>query len=101
MPKDPNLKFKNYEKRVDLADVVYADSEAILQPCIDEPGKLQKHVPCCVGSYFVSKVEGNRYTEFSGPQCMEEFLDHLEDLAKHIHERNATATRVPAERTPA
>ena len=83
MPKDPVLKFKDFNKCVDLADIVYADTEAILEPT-EGRGKLQKHVPCCVGSYWVSAVDGTEYKEFRDENCMVEFCDYLEDLAKHF-----------------
>ena len=67
MPQDPILKFKDLHKCVDLTDVVYADSEAILEPVENgASGQLQKHIPCCFGLYWVSAVDGNRYHEFSG-----------------------------------
>ena len=98
MPKDPILQFKDFNKCVDLADVLYADIEAILEEC-NEPGMLRKHIPCCVGAYLVSKVEGCVYEEFKGVECMESFGKYLESLANRISERNKTATRVPAVRS--
>ena len=80
MPKDPILQFKDFNKCVDLADVLYADIEAILQEC-NEPGMLRKHIPCCVGAYLVSKVEGCVYEEFKGVECIESFGKYLESLA--------------------
>ena len=98
MPTDPVLRFKDLNRYVDLADIVYGDLEAILEP-VNEHGRLQKHIPCCVGSYWVSSVEGTEYKEFKGRQCMEEFCEHLETLAMHIYERNKTRTREPAVKT--
>ena len=71
MPIDPILQFKDFNKCVDLADIVYADIEAILRRN-HEAGKIQKHVPCCAGAYWVSRIDGNEYREFSGEKCLEE-----------------------------
>ena len=98
MPIDPILQFKDFNKCVDLADIVYADIEAILRRS-HEAGKIQKHVPCCAGAYWVSRVDGNEYKEFSGEKCMEELCKYIDVLARYIYNRNRTATRVPAERT--
>ena len=108
MPTEP-LQFKAYCKCVALSDIIYADMEAILERCVKndddddgDKGLLQKHIPCCVGAYWVSKVEpfkGGQYDEFKGPKCIAEFVDYLEEKAKYLHERNKTQTRVPAEKT--
>src|SRR5438552_709691 len=94
MPTEP-LVFKDFNKCVDLSDVVYADIEAILEKCTTA-GKLQKHVPCCVGAYWVSKVGGAKYSEFKGQDCILNFVNYIEELATHIYERNKTETRVSA-----
>ena len=61
---------------------------------------LQKHVPCCVGAYWVSKVNKSaQYSEFKGPQCIAEFVDYLDDMTRQLFERNKTETRVPAMKT--
>ena len=107
MPTEP-LQFKAFYKCVALSDIIYADMEAILEKCTnesdddDDNGLLQKHIPCCVGAYWVSKVEefnGGQYEEFKGPKCIENLLTYLEEKAKYLHERNKTQTRVPAEKT--
>ena len=99
MPKDPILQFKDFNKCVDLADIVYADIEAILERS-DEPGRLQKHILCCAGAYWVSRVDGSEYRQFKGANCMESLVAHLDELSRYIYQRNKTATRVPAQRTP-
>src|SRR5438552_716167 len=90
-----SLVFKDFNKCVNLSDVVYADIEALLEKCTTS-GKLQKHVPCCVGAYWVSKVSGAKYSEFKGQDCILNFVNYIEELATHIYERNKTETRVPA-----
>src|SRR3981189_3246919 len=89
MPTEP-LQFKQFNKCVDLADIVYADCEALLEKCEDGSKLMQKHIPCCVGSYWVSKVEDidGKYKQFRGPNCFEDFVDKIEDLAKYIFVRN-------------
>ena len=51
---------------------------------------MQKHIPCCVGSYWVSKVEDydGKYKQFEGPNCFEDFVNKIENLVKYIYERN-------------
>ena len=59
---DDDLKFTEFHKCVDLSDIVYADMESILVKCtvnddaVVNTHLLQKHIPCCVGSYWISKV---------------------------------------------
>src|SRR5438552_8945330 len=100
MPTEP-LVFKDFNKCVDLSNIVYADIEAILERCDDtSTGKLQKHEPCCIGAYWVSKGEalanGGEYHDFKGKECINNFVDYIEELATYIHERNKSQTRVPA-----
>src|SRR5437773_7398848 len=96
--------FKANCKCVALSDVIYADMEAILEKCIhdDDSNLLQRRIPCCVGAYWVSKVETfkGQYDEFKGVNCIAEFVDYLEEKAKYLHDRNKTlSTRIKAERT--
>src|SRR5258708_14266177 len=77
MPTEP-LEFQGFNKCVALCDILYADMEAILEKCdddADDDGLLQKHIPCCVGSYWVSKAEPflGKYKEFKGPTCVLDF----------------------------
>jgi len=100
MPTEP-LIFKDCNKCVDLSDIVYADIEAILERCeATSTGKLRKHVPCCIGAYWVSKGEvlanGEEYHEFKGKECINSFVDYIDELSTYIYERNKTQTRVPA-----
>ena len=75
----PWLEFKDFNKCVDLPDVLYADIEAVLESYHDDSGKiLQKHVPCCAGAYHVSKVSKSVYTEFKGQDCMQQFIEFLD-----------------------
>src|SRR5271156_4166544 len=63
---DDDLEFKEFHKCVDLSNIVYADMESILvKYAVDDDNDegdvanthfLQKHIPCCVGSYWISKV---------------------------------------------
>src|SRR5271156_4796931 len=62
---DDDLEFKEFHKRVDLSDIVYADVESILVKCavnddndyaVANTHLLQKHLLCCVGSYWISQV---------------------------------------------
>jgi len=104
MPKCPILKFSEHNKCVALADVVYADLEAILQNVQGGGGGnmsniLQEHVPCCVGAYYVSKVEQSTYSEFTGKECMQLFVQYLDALCHRLWERNKTSTRKPADKT--
>src|SRR5271156_6368791 len=64
MPHD-DLEFKEFHKCVDLSDIVYADMESILVKCavnddnddaVVNTNLQQKHIPCCVGSYWNCKV---------------------------------------------
>src|SRR5437773_9253535 len=105
MPTEP-LQFKAFSKCVALSDVIYADMEAILEKCThdnddDDSNLLQRHIPCCVGAYWVSKVEivKGQYDEFKGVNCIAEFVEYLEEKAKYLHDRNKThSTRIKAER---
>src|SRR3977135_2559377 len=89
MPTEP-LEFKQFNKCVDLADIVYADCEALIEKCEGGSKLLQKHIPCCVGSYWVNKVEDfdGKYKQFKGPNCFEDFVNKIENLVKYIYERN-------------
>ena len=75
MPKVPILRFNDYNRCVDLPDIMYADIEVIPETCDGEPCRLQKHVPYWVGAYLVSTVKGNRYEEFRGEHCVESFCE--------------------------
>src|SRR6266853_869384 len=100
MPTEP-LVFKDFNKCVDLTDIIYADIEAILERCENTAsGKLQKHIPCCIGAYWVSKAEtlanGGQYSEFKGKDSIFSFVNYIEELVKYMYERNKTQTRIPA-----
>src|SRR5438552_6218967 len=75
---------------------MYADFEAILERCTDDTGKLQKHVPCCIGAYRVSKVSGAEYWEAKGQECIINFANYVEEIVNFLYERNKTETRVPS-----
>ena len=99
MPTEP-LIFKDCNKCVDLSDIVYADIEAILERCeATSTGKLRKHVPCCIGAYWVSKGEvlanGEEYHEFKGKECINSSVDYIDILStfESYYERNKTQTR--------
>ena len=94
----PYLKFDEFNKCVPLSDVIYADLEAILEH-VDSATILQKHVPCCVGAYQVSTIEGNCYSEFSGKDCMQQFVVFLDATCRRLFQRNKSATRKPADKT--
>src|SRR3981189_1041235 len=100
MPTEP-LEFKQFNKCVDLADIVYADCEALLEKCEGGSKLMQKHIPCCVGSYWVTKVEDfdGKYKQFRGPNYFEDFVDKIVDLAKYIFVRNKSKSHELAVRS--
>ena len=99
---NPELKFKDHFKACALPDILYVDTESILEPCeANTHGKLEKHVPCAAGAYHVSchAPDSDQYREFYGPDCIKELVDHIETLSTHLYQRNKqAATRVKANR---
>lgn len=65
MPKPENaiLQFKDYQKKIDVPFVIYADFECILEDTAlnvsDETKFIQKHIPCAF-SYFIKCKHNNK-----------------------------------------
>src|SRR3977135_3050061 len=92
IPSPPHLKFGDYDKTVDMPLVMYADIEAILKP--QNPGELNtkkthRHYPAAIGNMIISRSPNNelheKYVEHVGPNCINEFLDYLEQICLKIH----------------
>ena len=74
--------------------------ESIFEKCVHDENSdanlLQKHIPCYVGSYWVSKIQSfqngdcGKYKEFKGPTCIADFVNKIEELVRYIFERNKT-----------
>src|SRR3977135_3873431 len=87
---------------------MYADIEAILEKMDPIESKntqrINRHIPCAIGNMIVSRIPGNqfhgKYVEYSGKECMSEFINYLEHVARQVHcWSRGFETRVRAQRT--
>jgi uncharacterized C2H2 Zn-finger protein len=84
MPKEKAYKFQNWQKSEESEFVIYADIECLLCPSETEK-VLQIHKPIAVAYLIISKEESH-YREFKGENCMENFLQSLEETTQNICE---------------
>lgn len=98
------LEFKNYNRKLDMPFIVYADIEAILQPILPDAdiqylpkGAYQKHIPHSVGFYFHSKqldICESFYRSYSGFDCMTWFTNEMKGIAKSVYPILKTAKKM-------
>ena len=77
IPDPPEIKFRDFEKAVDMPFVMYADIEAILT---EQDGaetntkKTHKHMPAAICNILMSSMPGNRlhgkYVEHVDENCI-------------------------------
>ena len=87
---------------------MYADIETFLTPLEvyvnEKTQRTHKHIPIAIGCMVISRIPGNelheKYVVFNGLECMNKFIDYLEEVCIKIHEWNPSS-RVPADRTDA
>lgn len=88
LPTEENseVKFNNYRAMIRIPVVVYADCEAILKPINDteNPKIKQEHIPDKIAYYICSDMPSiqSSYHQFSGPDCIINFLSEMEKLSK-------------------
>ena len=77
------LKFKNVRHQQKLVFRIFADSEALIDPGVDNPNYLP-HTPCSVGFKLVSLLPGFQipYQSYRGPDCFDWFLDTLIEVER-------------------
>ena len=66
VPNPPQLKFRDYEKTVDMPLVMYADIEAILKEqdvAETNTKKTHKQMPAAIGTIVISRMPGNELRE--------------------------------------
>lgn len=89
------IKFTNHYKSYKVPNCVYADFESILEPCINDDSveenskKLTKHIPCAVGMAFWdnNSVQESYHLAKSGQECIDIFLDNLENIGRKMSYR--------------
>ena len=91
------IKFKNYQAKVPLPIVFYFDLESIVVPLdtvannpdVSYTRQIEKHVPS--GFCYAGVVHGQKKLEYfrvhRSENCMKEFIQELEIVARDIHER--------------
>jgi len=85
------LKFKNYRNMERVPFVIYCDFESVLKQMTpsekQKTEKFQQHEPCSVGIKVVSIVEEHQfpYQHYFGSNCVDWFLDTIENLEEQIH----------------
>lgn len=94
------LSFKNYERRLVVPFVIYADIESILSTVEEErelqsfqcekmpKGVYQLHIPNSIGLYFHNRIQTNKsfYQAFTGKDCIRQFTKKLFELSHFITE---------------
>lgn len=96
LPKEGTLiQFQHYERMHDMPFVIYADFESILKPTASDPKAegssstttLQQHVPAAFAYYIVCSYDSslNKYVSYRGPDCVEQFVHHLQSDVTIIH----------------
>jgi hypothetical protein len=84
VPPPQKIQFKNYKHMFKAKFVIYYDIEAILQKCKKTNKTLHKAISVCV----YRKCINNKYSKppviFTGLDCIDKFLDHLQEEALSI-----------------
>lgn len=92
------LSFNNYERKLKIPFVVYADFEAFLKPiqhCVNDPSKshttnVQQHEVYSFGYYVKCSYDDrlSRYKTYSGSDCAKVFMGCLQNELKQIFKKN-------------
>lgn len=109
LPNEQNCwaEFKNYRYKLEIPFIIYADIESLLIPINDDDltndisafddgvkrpdkvpsGAYQKHIPNSIGFYFHSRSSQRQsyYKSYSGPQCIDQFMCELYEIARDIY----------------
>lgn len=92
-PKYDYVEFRNFIYKQKCPFILYADFEALLQPCnkkiSDKSFKYQKHIPYSVGYYLKCTYDDSisRYASFRGATCLDWFADEIDKIASFIFAR--------------
>lgn len=87
------LRFENFKNVIEVPFIIYAGIESLLmtneQILIENKtpkGAVQKHIPNSIGYHFHSRIDPNMsyYENFSGPYCIDQFIDKMESLMQHV-----------------
>ena len=87
--KDSACRFKSIRKQLPCPFVIYADSEAMLEPCqAQQPSAktaaYQEHTCTHIGAQLVSRYPElwqSEYVQFQGPKCAEDFLLWTQEMS--------------------
>ena len=82
-PDEPTLKFRDWSKAISPQFVVYADFESTLESTADE-SHVEKHLPIAAAFVLLSEDAAPKYYSFFGSQCVVEFLQTLEGIARDV-----------------
>lgn len=105
VPNEENcwVRFKNYQYKLEIPFIIYADIESLLLPITDErndnfsndesinnkppKGAYQKHIPNSIAFYFLSRSDERRsyFKSHSGPDCIKWFMERLFEIAKNVY----------------
>ena len=84
-PEEPALKFRDWGKTISPKFIVYADFESVLEPIADEVNMIEKHLPIAVGFLTIGPSSPKPvYQKFFGSDCVVQFLQALEVLAREV-----------------
>ena len=81
MPEEKELKFQDWSKTVSPHFIIYADFESILVP---DERYSQKHLPASAGLLLIGSSGEQKYFEFSGNDCIIQFIQCLDELSKNV-----------------
>lgn len=90
--KSEHLSFKNFQKKMDVPFVIYADIESLLLPLSDcnstniknnPKGAYQRHVAYCIGYYFHCRHDSKQsfYKSHSGTDCIDWFVNEIYQIS--------------------
>ena len=88
-PKEKIVYFKNTKNQTSILFRIYADSEAILKPVVDEGhGEFQEHIPSGF-CFFTVAESGEKFSPIltRGENCVDEFVDKLIDHVRELQRK--------------
>jgi len=86
VPPPQKIMFKNYRHMFKAKFVIYYDIEAILQKCEKTKKQLHKAISVCAYRKCINDKYSKQPTIFTGSDCIEKFLNHLQNEALLITE---------------
>lgn len=82
------MKFKNFKNKEQAPFAVYGDFECILKKIDNDNSKMNEHIPCAVGYYFICTFDESLsyYRHHVGLDSPKWFVQELKTLAELVEE---------------